>query len=104
MCESHYPLPLSQFEAVALYDSQLVKWGAKTLANEDLLNVARQTADASQLTCYESQLCRSLRKPPSAQKPAVEKYTALYATVPTASVLPQLLAGARAVLKGKEEE
>ena len=87
-----------------MYESQLVKWGAKAMSNTDLVNLARETADWAQLTCYESQLCRSLRKPPAARKDAVEKYMALYATVPVANVLPQLIAAAQATVGGTVAE
>ena len=80
---------------MTVYRTQLAKWGAQELENEEIVKRLEVAQANSQVTCYESQLARSLRKPRPARADSVKKYMALYASVPVASVVPRLIQAAR---------
>ena len=54
----------------------------------------------SQTTSFESQLCRSLKKPLAEQTSSITKYMALYAHVPPTAVLPQIWLRAQVIVHG----
>jgi hypothetical protein len=88
----------STCQAEEAYDEFLAKFGATEFADKGLKEKAAKISAASQLTAFESQIVRSLRKPQEEQLASLQKYFGVYAHVPVDAILPQLHEAARKVL------
>ncbi len=65
---------------------ELSRVGGDALIKTELITAAMLISDNSQLTLFESQLCRSLKKDKGLVAEACHKYCAPYASVPPVSV------------------
>jgi hypothetical protein len=87
-------------QAASDFNAEMDKW-AIVGKGQDLILAAEKVGNACQVTAFESQLCRSLKKESGpSQKEAVTKYFSKYATVLSTDVLPQLWSAGQLVLKG----
>ncbi len=75
-----------RYKAVNLYNTELAKWGCEASADDELRKLADTVVAQSQVTLFESQLARSLRKPKELVPEACDKYIKLYAGVPPTAV------------------
>ncbi len=79
-------------QAVKIYEADLAKVGAESMKDTNTIEKATEVGKASEITAYESHICRVARKPPAEQAASAVKYMALFACVKTDKVLPALLA------------
>jgi hypothetical protein len=86
-------------QAYATYIGELAKWSASDKVCADITARKTKLVGATQLTAFESQLARCLRKDEALQQEALTKYMNLYAKVPPDEVLAQLYIAAQAVVK-----
>ena len=81
----------THIKALKKYNSELVKFNNLAPENDALVTSTREVMALTQCTAFESQICRSLaKKDKDAKVLAIKKYLVLFASVPSASVLPQL--------------
>ncbi len=84
-------------EALKAYDTELTRYGAIKLKNQELVKTALRVAADSQLTLFETHICRSLRKTSKKeQSEGVGKYLAKFSFVPADDVHPLLWEAAQA--------
>ncbi len=89
-------------EAVEAYMAELTKWNAAAKKDTALIDRATTLGAASQVTHFEAQLARSLKKEdPKDKLASVTNSTTRYAAVPSMSVCGQLWEGAQKVLTTK---
>ncbi len=85
-----------------MYRTDLIKYGAAAMIDEEICKAAKVVSDASELTAYESHLVRSFKKPKDQIQESVVKYAALFAKVDVASVQKCLRDETAAVLAKAE--
>ena len=78
------------------YKATLTKWAADSFVKQDLLDTADRLIADCQLSAFEGQLSRSLRKPVEEHKASCLKYMKLYAAVQPDLVCTQLWEAAQA--------
>ncbi len=98
-------LGLRWSQGLSDYMAELARWGAEEMKDEKLVAMCQTISDAAEVTYYESQLARSLRKPTAeSQREACRRYMLACAGVPEDAVQPVLLSAARALVPAVEEE
>jgi hypothetical protein len=81
------------------YQAELARWGASSMVDDELLTMCTGLGQLATCTAFESHIVRSLNKKDAAQKASVNKYAAIYATVPGASVQAVLWAAVQEALR-----
>ena len=91
---------LELHQAVKKYKDEIAKLGEDSLESAAFLKRAEECANNLQLTAFESQLVRSLRKEDAEErKKAIVKYVGIYATVPPSTVSKLLMDEAKSLME-----
>jgi hypothetical protein len=83
------------------FDAEIARFGGDHTAQEwdELRDQALATSALSLVTCFESQLTRSLKKENEpARKAGVLKYTMMFASVDTMQIQPSMWAAAQKLM------
>ena len=86
-------------KSISAYKVECARYGVTDLKT-NLIEVAEKLGELSQVTAFESQLCRCLKKPEVEQQASILKYLGLYAHVVFSDVQPLLYKRAQTVVKG----
>jgi hypothetical protein len=73
------------------YKSEVARYGAAKLIDDGLVSMANHVITQTQVTLFECQLARSLKKTKELSPESCNKYCLLYASVSEVDVQPMLL-------------